>query len=145
MNIGRKIFDKIEGNKWFYGTILFFIFGFFLRLVSNYIWGPYKVTCVDGWVSGSIGVSGACSHHGGVAGDPKAGFLFIISLLLAILFVNYRALRGISKLSLNKSDRDNLSKPVSPYGSKNKHRDILRASGAEEGTIEQILDHYRDD
>lgn len=28
----------------------------------------YYVTCNDGWISGSGGKQGACSHHGGVNG-----------------------------------------------------------------------------
>ncbi|NEC03421.1 hypothetical protein [Streptomyces anulatus] len=29
-------------------------------------WQPAGQTCADGWISGSIGKRGACSHHGGV-------------------------------------------------------------------------------
>jgi len=42
--------------------------------------GP--ATCRDGWASPSIGMQGACSHHGGVRRGP-AGFLFIVALGLA--------------------------------------------------------------
>jgi hypothetical protein len=34
--------------------------------------GPRPSHCVDGWLSSSIGLRGACSHHGGVADDHWA-------------------------------------------------------------------------
>lgn len=42
--------------------------------------------CEDGWRSGSIGIQGACSHHGGVDGTA-AGFAFFGSALFGLLIV----------------------------------------------------------
>lgn len=45
--------------------------------------------CVDGWGSPSIGIQGACSHHGGVQGQPATAF--VISMIAAIgLLVAFR-------------------------------------------------------
>src|SRR6266496_3768653 len=39
--------------------------------------GPPDWACADGWLSHSIGIQGACSHHGGVVNKnaPKPNFL----------------------------------------------------------------------
>ncbi len=37
---------------------------------ANIAIGPRPAHCRDGWQSSSIGAQGACSWHGGVAGDP---------------------------------------------------------------------------
>lgn len=59
--------------------------------------------CVDGWASGVIGRSGACSHHGGVSRLP--GLLaFFASLILAGVFHNWRAKRWARR---SKSDSRN--------------------------------------
>jgi hypothetical protein len=39
------------------------------------------VVCSDGWVSGSIGHSGACSHHGGVGRLPHILVLFAAAII----------------------------------------------------------------
>lgn len=47
------------------------------------------LACSDGWVSGSIGRAGACSHHGGVNRLPWA-LAFLVSVFLAVRFHLYR-------------------------------------------------------
>ena len=36
--------------------------------LCRYVWPIEPYRCSDGWVSSSIGIQGACSHHGGVVG-----------------------------------------------------------------------------
>ena len=51
----------------------------FSIVALGYLLGP--ATCRDGWASPSIGRSGACSHHGGVAGH---GWVTILGIVIGI-------------------------------------------------------------
>lgn len=51
--------------------------------------------CSDGWTSGSIGKSGACSHHGGVNKLPNL-LAFIASMFVAVKLHSFRS-RGYKK------------------------------------------------
>ena len=63
----------------------FFLTGLLATNIANDLWGPVVVTCLDGWHSPSIGRQGACSHHGGIKPDPRSGWIFLISLVSAIV------------------------------------------------------------
>ena len=63
----------------FYGVLTFVLCIIFFMLVLP------AATCMDGWVSSSIGSQGACSHHGGVNTIPNV--LATIFSFLAGLFV----------------------------------------------------------
>lgn len=69
-------------------TIFVFITVLLLLL---FIAGPAR--CSDGWASGSIGRSGACSHHGGVNGFFR-GLAFFFSLITAAYFHYHRVLKA---------------------------------------------------
>jgi hypothetical protein len=50
--------------------------------------------CVDGWASGSIGNQGACSHHGGVQGQPATAFFISMAVAIgALIAVRHREIR----------------------------------------------------
>lgn len=53
-------------------------------------------SCSDGWQSGSIGRSGACSRHGGINRWPQI-LIFTISAIIAWLFHTYRANKANSR------------------------------------------------
>jgi hypothetical protein len=60
------------------GVATFFV----LSIILSYIVGLVAPTkCRDGWHSLSIGIRGACSHHGGV--DPGLGSLVFFSSVVA--------------------------------------------------------------
>ena len=50
-------------------------------------------TCRDGWLSPSIGIIGACSHHGGVKPREKNRALLLIGALIAG-YATFAALSG---------------------------------------------------
>lgn len=90
------------------GIICFFISIVALKL----FFGP--VSCVSGWVSPSIGSSGACSHHGGVANQP-IGILALIVGVVAWNIANKRKIQNASKNdeTLNGKDKEKAkSKPI---------------------------------
>ena len=84
------------------GIICFVIAVFILKEV----FGP--AVCRDGWKSLSIGISGACSHHGGVASRP----VFIIALLFG--GVGWFAMKRFSESETKQrpSNWDNKSEPT---------------------------------
>ena len=59
-------------------TIFFFSFS----IISSFVDSP---TCKDGWRSSSIGIQGACSHHGGVKYDPVRYLVFPVSVVTALI------------------------------------------------------------
>mgnify|MGYP001545356957 CR=1 len=62
------------------------------------------VACSDGWASGSIGRSGACSHHGGV--DRLPGTLrLLFSLFVAWYFHLWRSNRAERQSARKHTDR----------------------------------------
>jgi hypothetical protein len=65
--------------------------GLLLFLLCRHMWPVEPYHCADGWFSPSIGIRGACSHHGGVVGGdtmpwlmkwlcPIAGLWTVVSL-----------------------------------------------------------------
>lgn len=61
-----------------FGIGVWFALGFLLRRILP------PVTCRDGWPSPSIGLRGACSHHGGVDGGLQAlAMLLVFALSIA--------------------------------------------------------------
>ncbi|MBL4613927.1 MAG: hypothetical protein JKY27_03515 [Magnetovibrio sp.] len=90
-------------------TIWIMLATFVLSLIIISIFsGPLR--CVDGWVSSSIGSSGACSHHGGVEVKPT-----LIIAILITLFVGYtvnhkkKRLKKMQKETASKIDFTNAS------------------------------------
>jgi hypothetical protein len=79
---------KPDKHVSFKPTIFVFIAVLLLFLV---IAGPAR--CFDGWASGLIGRSGACSHHGGVNGFFR-GLAFFFSLITAVYFHYHRVLKA---------------------------------------------------
>jgi hypothetical protein len=69
-------------------AILIFFVGL---LVSFAVVGT--LACSDGWVSGSIGRAGACSHHGGVNRLPMI-FAVLLSVFVAVRFHLFRINRS---------------------------------------------------
>lgn len=69
-------------------TLAIFISSWFICLLL--IGGA---VCSDGWGSGSIGRSGACSHHGGVSRWPNI-LAFFGSGFLAFIFHEFRSRNG---------------------------------------------------
>ena len=65
------------------GIFLFFTVSFG---ISSFVNTP---TCEDGWRSSSIGIQGACSHHGGVKEDPLRYFVIPAGLLAGIIAYAY--------------------------------------------------------
>lgn len=125
-------------NPWIVGISSLFISLSLGHFFAELAWGSIK--CSDGWASSSIGTSGACSHHGGVdkTRDIVIGFISIaVAVIAARLASNLEASGTILR------GRD--ERPSSPYGSKNKHREILLASGAKIEQIETVLSQYADD
>ena len=66
--------------------IFYAVLSFIASLIIMRISLP-SLTCMDGWKSPSIGLSGACSHHGGINHIPST-IALIISL--AIGFITWR-------------------------------------------------------
>jgi hypothetical protein len=56
------------------------------------------VVCSDGWASGSIGHSGACSHHGGVSRLPHILALFAAAII-AFNVHSFRQRRAVRNLT----------------------------------------------
>ena len=56
-------------------------------------------TCVDGWAPPSIGITGACLHHGGV--KPKErGRSFAWNTAVVVAFISYLGLSGTARRTL---------------------------------------------
>lgn len=72
---------SIKKNKNAIWVLALFIIIFSDFSINSYL-GP--VVCHDGWASPSIGMQGACSHHGGVDGR---GWVLILSIFIAILTI----------------------------------------------------------
>ena len=69
---------SIVKNRWFICLLVFVL----VRLALFSIFGD--TNCKDGWRSQSIGIQGACSHHGGV--DRTKGMLiFFFSAFAAFI------------------------------------------------------------
>lgn len=60
---------------------------FILLLIGFALVGA--ASCNDGWLSGSIGRSGACSRHGGINRWPQI-LILVISAIIALLFHIHR-------------------------------------------------------
>lgn len=139
----NNFLSYIQNNRWKTGICVFLI----LFVIRNVFWGDYlpQATCADGWGSPSIGNRGACSHHGGVHHPPAHWSFYLIAgvaVFVAMLPHSYLKVIGF----FTKKGKANLdTRPISPYGSKKKHREILISSGANENAVEEVLVQYRDD
>lgn len=71
-------------RPWPFGIAVFYAAGISIRRVLP------ATACRDGWHSPSIGIRGACSHHGGVDGT-WGGLAVLIALALAIAAGMWRA------------------------------------------------------
>ncbi len=71
-------------------------------VLQPFIPAPTEPQCRDGWKSPSIGIIGACSHHGGVANRETEShvFPFVAASLLAglVAYVGLAKLLGIDPL-----------------------------------------------
>ncbi len=67
------------------GIILGAIVGFTTNIIILLFLPSRKVVCRDGWESPSIGIIGACSHHGGVEQDTRLFFAFFFSVFLGLV------------------------------------------------------------
>lgn len=84
-------------------------------------------TCVDGWRSPSIGIQGACSHHGGVKKKEQDGSLLWLGAIFAGMFTfGVLSKNDESKPSnsqANQTDSNNLnSRMRNPSGGNNSSR-----------------------
>lgn len=137
---------------WIVGIIVFFITINFGHYVANIIVGP--MVCNDGWSSSSIGISGACSHHGGVD-NSRNGIIAMISLIISItmgsmisnpeILKKTFSFKRLSKTNSYMTKKAVDLRPKSPYGSKENHRTILLKSGAKIHEVEDLLMRYADD
>lgn len=66
------------------------------------------MTCNDGWMSPSIGIMGACSHHGGVKRTENIKpLLALVALFLSyLIFLFMLFLLRIKQVSNNESSRN---------------------------------------
>jgi hypothetical protein len=95
-------------------------------------------------------MQGACSHHGGVD-DSIFQTMGLISFLMAITAAASPAVirRLLTRPKVKRCKtaphvkRD--TRPVSPYGSKAKHRAILLESGASPAAVEEVVSGFADD
>jgi hypothetical protein len=79
-----------------------FTIGLLIFLFSLYI--KPEAVCHDGWKSPSIGVQGACSHHGGVNYHLEYPFIgLIVGLCLGSTVYFYLDKKRQAKLDLSKS------------------------------------------
>lgn len=61
--------------------------------------------CSDGWISNSIGVQGACSHHGGVA--TKLNSVGVALFFLCLFVFIFHVLVKIKKIKIKKIQSSN--------------------------------------
>jgi hypothetical protein len=71
--------ERVLGHYWLVGIGLFFACRILLGIVFD-----LSAECHDGWDSPSIGIRGACSHHGGVDRSAAEG-AFLFSLLIGVV------------------------------------------------------------
>ena len=69
--------------------------------------------CLDGWQSSSIGTQGACSHHGGIDGQPEIFFISAAIALGGLAVLRRREIRDAfaTRQSEKKRDIDTDPKP----------------------------------
>jgi hypothetical protein len=123
--------------------------GFTAFVISFVILGELlgPTTCADGWRSRFIGRSGARSHHGGVDRD-KPSVRFLGSLTIALLVwggiarpTNSEPTGADGGLIAPMGGFDRSARPgeVGPYGSVEKHREVLVASGADPKDVDELM------
>lgn len=141
---GVRMIKKLRNhtkNPWLVGIATFIFFNILLHWFFKEIFG--SIRCWDGYPSPSIGKPGACSHHGGV-NNSRHTYIFVISLILAILNKFFICDRK-NPFSIIRKNKYNDNRPCSPYGSKEKHKAILLKSGADIESVTHVLDQYADD
>lgn len=143
----------------------FFVAVLVVRLVSPIV--P-ETTCRSGWASPSIGRSGACSHHGGVASNPIKSLAGYAALGLGIYApfarrkLSRRIRRGMRSDERRQEEEEQaqisnpylegeavrkkagLPKPV-PFGCLEKYEQHLRSLGVSEEAIRKDLERYRNE
>lgn len=67
------------------GIILGITVGFITNIIILLFLPSRKMVCRDGWESSSIGIIGACSHHGGVERDPRLAYAFFFSVFIGLI------------------------------------------------------------
>ncbi|MET0707612.1 MAG: hypothetical protein ABWY82_12345 [Tardiphaga sp.] len=80
--------NKLQGRA---VPVVLGIAAFLLTLIiGRAVTGP--TVCRDGWLSGSVGSQGTCSHHGGVDRRPQA-LVFTLGM-----FVGFGAYVGVKRI-----------------------------------------------
>lgn len=75
-----------------YPLFLFIVFTVTRLLIGDFF--DERPVCMDGWRSPSIGIQGACSHHGGVKPQPATAFFISVAVAIgALVAVRYREIR----------------------------------------------------
>lgn len=84
-----------------------YIAGFLVFLGVAFVIGGFvsAPTCEDGWRSSSIGIQGACSHHGGVERDPLRYFVVPSGLMVGFLTYGYISGLGFVRRGREKYER----------------------------------------
>lgn len=108
--------------------------------------------CRDGWRSPSIGIQGACSHHGGV----KRSILPLLVLVASVGAGTYLAKRisktiwGTREVGKDKNEERTINKsakptnPIrTPYGTLQEYEAHLRKMGISDEQIQIELDKYQ--
>ena len=67
------------------GVIIGSTIGMLINIVILFFLPSKKVVCRDGWESPSIGIIGACSHHGGVEQDSRLFYAFLFSFFIGFI------------------------------------------------------------
>lgn len=62
-------------------AFIFVIVFLVVFVILNLLIPQPEIVCRDGWESSSIGIQGACSHHGGVNSAPSDLVFFIKGLV----------------------------------------------------------------
>lgn len=82
----------------------------FLAALVLFVGQIPPATCRDGWQSPSIGLRGACSHHGGV---ERHGGLYLLSVLLSS-GLGFAAHRGLAAIIRRREERTFLATLTPP-------------------------------
>lgn len=69
--------------KGFTFAVIGLIVGVLLYAVALRVYPPVPLHCADGWASPSIGLMGACSHHGGVVGGDTMPTLVRVACIFS--------------------------------------------------------------
>ena len=92
-------------------------------------------------MSGSIGIRGACSWHGGVRSSPLGAVALIFSIAVGLVIGKYGALRDWCRARQLKRIHQQAVKAnpkvgiMTPYGSLEDYERLLRRNGIDESQI----------